>query len=203
MCCDDCRGARWATLRRLAWVGEGGRWHWYHRHHRSRPGMALCNFKNILYLIASLILNFFVHGHAYSKSPCPAESFGRYCIRWVAGERVCRQVHGESMQRGECESCEWYQLPRLWHRCGDQHCAERKPWNSKSLCTSAFLAHTLGLRWIWVFRKFYLPECFFSPLQVNSSPYESGWFIKVKLDKDAGLDKLMTPEKYSEFQDAH
>jgi len=44
--------------------------------------------------------------------------------------------------------------------------------------------------------------CFFLFSQVNSSPYEDGWFIKVKLDKDTGLDKLMDAKKYSEFQDA-
>jgi glycine cleavage system H lipoate-binding protein len=39
--------------------------------------------------------------------------------------------------------------------------------------------------------------------QVNTSPYDQGWLIKVKLDNKGETDKLMTPEKYKEFQSSH
>jgi glycine cleavage system H lipoate-binding protein len=38
---------------------------------------------------------------------------------------------------------------------------------------------------------------------VNTSPYDQGWLIKVKLDNKGETDKLMTPEKYKEFQSSH
>jgi glycine cleavage system H protein len=36
-----------------------------------------------------------------------------------------------------------------------------------------------------------------SPALVNSDPYGSGWFCKIKLGKPAELDSLLTPEQYS------
>lgn len=36
------------------------------------------------------------------------------------------------------------------------------------------------------------------PEIVESSPYENGWFIKVKMDNPSELDELLTPEKYTE-----
>ncbi|OGN82054.1 MAG: glycine cleavage system protein H [Chloroflexi bacterium GWC2_70_10] len=35
-----------------------------------------------------------------------------------------------------------------------------------------------------------------SPELVNSSPYEDGWLVKVKLADKADLDKLLTPDDY-------
>jgi glycine cleavage system H protein len=34
------------------------------------------------------------------------------------------------------------------------------------------------------------------PASVNSDPYESGWFFKIKLSSPAELDALLPPEKY-------
>lgn len=39
-----------------------------------------------------------------------------------------------------------------------------------------------------------------SPETINRSPYEDGWFFKVKLDKGVG-DHLMDAAKYKDFQD--
>lgn len=37
------------------------------------------------------------------------------------------------------------------------------------------------------------------PALVNSSPYEQGWFAKIKLSDPSQLDNLMNEEKYAEF----
>ncbi|MFK7863508.1 MAG: glycine cleavage system protein GcvH [Pseudohongiellaceae bacterium] len=37
-----------------------------------------------------------------------------------------------------------------------------------------------------------------SPETVNSQPYDSGWFFKVKLSDEAELDELLDAEAYSE-----
>lgn len=34
------------------------------------------------------------------------------------------------------------------------------------------------------------------PSLANSSPYESGWFFKVRLDAETGIDRLLSPEAY-------
>ena len=34
------------------------------------------------------------------------------------------------------------------------------------------------------------------PASVNSDPYDSGWFFKIKLSNPAELDALLSPEKY-------
>lgn len=39
--------------------------------------------------------------------------------------------------------------------------------------------------------------------QVNNSPYDQGWMVKVKVGNKAEVDKLMDAGKYREFQDAH
>ncbi|MGQ4833271.1 MAG: glycine cleavage system protein GcvH [Candidatus Asgardarchaeia archaeon] len=36
------------------------------------------------------------------------------------------------------------------------------------------------------------------PELVESSPYDDGWFIKVRIEDHAELDELMTPEEYEE-----
>jgi glycine cleavage system H lipoate-binding protein len=40
-------------------------------------------------------------------------------------------------------------------------------------------------------------------VQINSSPYEDGWLVKVKLSGSPDLKKLMNHEQYDEFQNAH
>lgn len=43
-------------------------------------------------------------------------------------------------------------------------------------------------------------------IQVNSSPYEDGWIIKVELSDSGELNKLMDSEKYTKFceeEDGH
>ena len=37
-----------------------------------------------------------------------------------------------------------------------------------------------------------------APETVNSSPYENGWFYKVKLSDESGLEELMDAEAYSD-----
>lgn len=37
-----------------------------------------------------------------------------------------------------------------------------------------------------------------APETVNSSPYESGWFYKIKISDEAELDELMDAEAYSD-----
>ena len=42
--------------------------------------------------------------------------------------------------------------------------------------------------------------------QINSSPYEEGWMIKVKPSSPAELDRLMGPKEYNKCcgeEDAH
>jgi glycine cleavage system H protein len=36
------------------------------------------------------------------------------------------------------------------------------------------------------------------PASVNSDPYDSGWFFKIKLSNPAELNALLSPEKYKE-----
>ncbi|KAL2344700.1 hypothetical protein Fmac_005985 [Flemingia macrophylla] len=36
-------------------------------------------------------------------------------------------------------------------------------------------------------------------MQVNSSPYENGWIIKVEMSDNGELNNLMDSEKYSKF----
>ena len=38
-----------------------------------------------------------------------------------------------------------------------------------------------------------------SPEMVNASPYELGWFFKIKMENEAELDDLMNSETYSEY----
>lgn len=38
-----------------------------------------------------------------------------------------------------------------------------------------------------------------TPDQVNQSPYESGWLIKLRLEKDDELRQLQSAEAYAEF----
>ena len=40
-----------------------------------------------------------------------------------------------------------------------------------------------------------------SPETVNASPYELGWFFKIKMENEAELDDLMNSESYSEYCD--
>ena len=40
-----------------------------------------------------------------------------------------------------------------------------------------------------------------SPETVNASPYELGWFFKIKMENEAELDDLMNSETYSEYCD--
>lgn len=40
-----------------------------------------------------------------------------------------------------------------------------------------------------------------SPETVNASPYELGWFFKIRMENDAELDDLMNSETYSEYCD--
>ena len=40
-----------------------------------------------------------------------------------------------------------------------------------------------------------------SPETVNASPYELGWFFKIRMDNEAELDDLMNSETYSEYCD--
>ncbi|XP_024356663.1 uncharacterized protein [Physcomitrium patens] len=42
-----------------------------------------------------------------------------------------------------------------------------------------------------------------TPETVNSSPYDEGWLIKVKLSDKSELENLMNKEKYAEHQDGH
>jgi glycine cleavage system H protein len=41
-----------------------------------------------------------------------------------------------------------------------------------------------------------------APEVINTSPYEDGWMIKIKLDNPAELDALMDAEAYQEFLDS-
>jgi len=38
-----------------------------------------------------------------------------------------------------------------------------------------------------------------SPETVNASPYELGWFFKIRMENEAELDDLMNSENYSEY----
>lgn len=38
-----------------------------------------------------------------------------------------------------------------------------------------------------------------APETINESPYEDGWFVKIKLDDTSELDGLMDAEAYMEF----
>lgn len=38
-----------------------------------------------------------------------------------------------------------------------------------------------------------------SPETVNASPYELGWFFKIRMENEAELDDLMNSETYSEY----
>ena len=40
-----------------------------------------------------------------------------------------------------------------------------------------------------------------SPETVNASPYELGWFFKIRMENEAELDDLMNSENYSEYCD--
>ena len=40
-----------------------------------------------------------------------------------------------------------------------------------------------------------------SPETVNASPYELGWFFKIRMENEAELDNLMNSESYSEYCD--
>lgn len=40
-----------------------------------------------------------------------------------------------------------------------------------------------------------------SPETVNASPYELGWFFKLRMENEAELDDLMNSETYSEYCD--
>ena len=40
-----------------------------------------------------------------------------------------------------------------------------------------------------------------SPETVNASPYELGWFFKIRMENEAELDDLMNSETYSEYCD--
>lgn len=48
---------------------------------------------------------------------------------------------------------------------------------------------------------------YFIVLQINSSPYEDGWIIKVKPSSPSELESLMGPKEYTKFceeeEDAH
>ena len=39
------------------------------------------------------------------------------------------------------------------------------------------------------------------PEVVNSSPYQDGWFFKMKIDDLNSLEKLLSPEEYLKIQD--
>ena len=39
------------------------------------------------------------------------------------------------------------------------------------------------------------------PETVNASPYEHGWFFKIRMENEAELDDLMNSETYSEYCD--
>ena len=41
-----------------------------------------------------------------------------------------------------------------------------------------------------------------SPETVNASPYELGWFFKIRMENEAELDDLMNNETYSEYCDS-
>ena len=38
-----------------------------------------------------------------------------------------------------------------------------------------------------------------SPELVNKEPFEGGWIAKLKVENEAELDQLMTPEEYNKF----
>ena len=40
-----------------------------------------------------------------------------------------------------------------------------------------------------------------SPETVNASPYDIGWFFKIRMENEAELDDLMNSESYSEYCD--
>ena len=40
-----------------------------------------------------------------------------------------------------------------------------------------------------------------SPETVNASPYELGWFFKIRMENEAELDDLMSSDTYSEYCD--
>ena len=40
-----------------------------------------------------------------------------------------------------------------------------------------------------------------SPETVNASPYELGWFFKIRMENEAEIDDLMNSESYSEYCD--
>ena len=38
------------------------------------------------------------------------------------------------------------------------------------------------------------------PSIINKDPYGKGWIVKIKIENPAEIDKLMTPEEYSEYR---
>ena len=38
-----------------------------------------------------------------------------------------------------------------------------------------------------------------NPEKVNEDPYESGWMVKIKIDKNVDLDELLNAEKYNQL----
>ena len=38
-----------------------------------------------------------------------------------------------------------------------------------------------------------------NPEKVNEDPYESGWMVKIKIDKNVALDELLNAEKYNQL----
>ena len=38
-----------------------------------------------------------------------------------------------------------------------------------------------------------------NPEKVNEDPYESGWMVKIKIDKNVALDGLLNAEKYNQL----
>ena len=38
-----------------------------------------------------------------------------------------------------------------------------------------------------------------NPEKVNEDPYESGWMVKIKIDKNVDLDGLLNAEKYNQL----
>ena len=57
----------------------------------------------------------------------------------------------------------------------------------------------VGLRKIIEDSEFFLTFCECLMLQINASPYENGWIIKVEMSDKDEINKLMDSDQYSKF----
>jgi Glycine cleavage H-protein len=65
----------------------------------------------------------------------------------------------------------------------------------------AMVPHFTVIFCLWKIKLFCELKYFavFNQQQVNASPYEKGWIIKVKLNNEGELNSLMDSDKYNKF----